>query len=580
MQIDGLILSKIVVELKKTLVNQRVKKIFMPSEGRFYFTFFHLTFLVSLIPDSSYIQIVPIKEESPFFPPAFVMLLRKHLKGALCTDIQQLGLDRTIKIEFKNLSEEGEPKTFNILIELMGRNSNLIFCNEKLEILDSCHRKANLERSLMPNTLFKPFSKEALRIDTWDMLQGKEILQHAISQFPADTFAIRFIEKAFEGVGRLASTEALYRSGIDPEAPILSISQDKIENLNLVLSTLRKEMQESDELYIWECEDSESLISATDMKSLQDRGFRFLFKPPSEAIEDVFSLSRKKFDVKRFKERFSKLIDKEIKKVESNLFNMQTDISETKDFELYQKQGQYIFANVYQYPSNEKRQEIVVEDWETGKKFTIPLDPKITLSSNAQHLFKKSAKLKRRSEVLTERIKMYQAMLYYLEQVQQNLFDAEDMESVQEIVTELKEEGWLKEKGKAKRKKEVSKAKPSEFRIFEKSGFKILVGKNNLQNDKLVKESRAGDVWFHTQGTPGSHVILKNNQKAIPEDVLFFAAQLAARYSKAFQSSSVPVDYSDVKNIHKPKGFKPGMVLYKEYKTLYVDPYPIPLNPQ
>jgi predicted ribosome quality control (RQC) complex YloA/Tae2 family protein len=589
MHIDGLTLSKIVPELKGVFLNQRVNKVFMPSESRFYFVFFKETLLVSLLPEASYLQIVPCKEDSPFFPPAFVMLLRKYLKGAICTDINQLGLDRVIRISFLNLTPEKKERNYSVYIELMGRNANLIFCDESGIIIDAFHRKTNSDRNLLPTNAYTPYSKEGPRLDQWNFLTGKEFLRQRSISINDEMSVVQFIESEFQGIGRYSSTEICIRAEIESDTRVSSLTQDDIENLNLVLNSVKEEISGTKKLYLWEKEERQSYVTAFYMHSLAHNGYSHSLKEPSEAIEAAFSVSRSQSEILRIKKRLTKRLEKEIRKVESNLDSMQTDLSETTNHDIYEKTGKLILTNLYRYGANAKTDNMLVDDWETGKKITIPLDPQISISNNAQLFFKKSTRLKRRNEILNTRIHKYEALLYYLQQILQSLNDADDFNSIQEIVKELEQESHFirddqvfsdKEKKivahfSNKKKKATSllcQESRSQYRIFEKAGFKIFVGKNNYQNDRLIKDAKDGDYWFHTQGIPGSHVIVKNKNQPLPEEVLLFAARLAARFSKASQSTKVPVDYTDIKYVKKPKGFRPGMVVYREQKTLYVDP--------
>lgn len=592
MQIDGLTLSKVVLELRGFLMNQRVNKVFMPSEGRFYFTFFRDTLLVSLLNDASYLQMVPTKEDSPFFPPAFVMLLRKYLKGAACTDISQLRHDRIIRIDFLSHFEEAEPKEYIVYIELMGRNSNLILCEKSGKILDVYRRKASPQRGLLPQNTYVPFSKNPppLSLVEWDILKGSELLEEEIRLFPSDLPIFAFLERGFDGFGHQTSAEICYRADLAPERSLSALSRTEIENLNLVLSSLREELSKTSGLYLWESDEKACVLSAIRMQTLEQKGFRYTIKPPSEALQEVFSISRQMRDLQISKARYRKWIDKEIKKIESNIDSMQSDLSETVNYPSYQRYGQLILANQYRFDSDKKYTSLEAEDWETGESVLVPLDSKLTLSANAQVYFKKSSRLRRRGEVLGDRLRRFQSLLYYLEQIQQSLRDVEDPEALSDIILEIERENRLfgedtrveqtKKSGASKQAKEKRHAfttrysGPSEYRVFERSGFRCLVGKNNYQNDRLIKEAKDGDLWFHVQGFPGAHVILKSrNQPFVPEEVLLFAARLAARYSKASQSANVAVDYTDMKDVKKPKGFRPGMVTYRNHKTLFVDPY-------
>jgi len=569
--LDGITLKPLIFELDTKISGRTLKKIFMPTDSRFYLVFGKENMLVSLNSSDNYITLSDTRDKNDDFPSAFVMLLRKYIKNSPLINVSQLGLDRTIIMTFKGRNEFGDDKIYRLYIELMGRNSNMILCDENDRILDAFRRKVNDFRSVLPGVNYSTINDSKLNIVSSDI----EKIMHMVKN---SEFKIKkSLSSTLQGFSKKHIEEVLSRLDIDSLTEISKVDLGSVEG---VLRNVAEEIRCAEELYVYYKDDIPSEISPLahiNKHTQYDNVQKF---SPSLAIEKYFSKKKKEFDINVSKDGYIKIIKKEIKKVESNLENMNFDLSETSAIEKLQKDAELIVGNMYKFNPESRTESMEVTDWETGKNHIIQLNKLISISANAQAKFKKVAKLKRRQEITGRRIKKYEKHLFYLEQIAQSLNDCDEKNDLMDIVSEMKDQHLIKEKlnnGKIN-KKQKKKVEVSVPRIFEIDGFKIFVGKNNIQNDKITKESHSDDIWLHTQKIPGSHVIIKKDGKEVNEEILRKAAEYAAKYSKAGQSSSVPVDYTLAKNVWKPKGAKPGLVLYKNFKTLYVNPYEIEEN--
>ncbi|WP_129409251.1 Rqc2 family fibronectin-binding protein [Marinitoga lauensis] len=291
-----------------------------------------------------------------------------------------------------------------------------------------------------------------------------------------------------------------------------------------------------------------------------------MFESPSKGLLNFFETQSINSRFSELKKKLEKIVIKEIEKYEKLYKKLKSEEKEIKKIPELEKQGRLLQAYLYQFQN--KTDSVTVDDWETGKKVTIKLNPLKTPNENLQMIFKKVHKLKSKEEHLKKRLKITKEMIDYLYQLWQSIDLVEDIETLTEIKEEMIEEKIIHDNQKKKKRKKIL-SKPYEFNYKD---YKILVGKNNIQNDKITREADREDIWLHAQGIPGAHVIIKTNKQEIPEDVLIFAASLAAKYSKGRYSSKVSVDYTQKKHVWKPKGAKPGMVLYNNFKTLYVEP--------
>ncbi len=567
---DGITLNALVKELNDRLSGRTVKKIFMPADSRFYMVFGKDNLLISLNSASNYICISEGRDQNEDFPSAFVMLLRKYLKNTPLICVRQTGLDRIIEFKFKGRNEFGDDKHYNLFVELMGRNSNMILTEEDNRILDAYRRKVNDFRSVLPGAFLSQCKDKKFDILNDDIDRISETVVNS------ELGAFKTLSETLQGFSKKHIEEIMNRLDVDKNDIVgkKGCGNKKIETVSEVIRKIKNEIENSRELYIFSSKTGNLLeISPLALTKYDLNDCEVAKHTPSKAVEIFHSGIKREFDINAFKDPYMKIIVREIKKTEANLENMREDFSETSEIEILQKEAELLVGNIYKFDPNSRRDFVEVENWENGEKTIIKLDNLFSVSRNVQMRFRKVAKLKRRMEITGKRISKFEEYLFYLNQLYLSLINCDDKSDLQDIVDEMQSQNLITVKRNNKGIKKKKEKEVSSPREFEFEGYRIFVGKNNIQNDKLTKESKDNDIWLHTQKIPGSHVVIKSEGRQIGEKIVLRAARYAAAYSKASQSSNVPVDYTEVKNVWKPKGAKPGLVLYKNFKTFYVNPF-------
>ena len=523
MPIDGLLLNKLIREAKK-FEGQKIRNIYQPVNDEVLLQMQN-GFLLFVLKNPSYLISLDTKPNMPDNPQNFSMFLRKRIKNAKVLKIEQLGLDRLGYIEVSVIDETFDLRHYRLYFELMGRNSNILLVDESNKILDALKKGITPKRSIMPGAEYIPFFKE----------EYINILEHDTIDFD--------INQQLMGFSKLS--KKLFHEYIE-KYDYLSFISEFLDNTNV---------------YTFDYEGKKEILSFRPVNFKYD-----VFNSPSNGLLNFFEIQSINSRFSELKKRFEKIVIREIEKYEKLYKKLKMEEKDIEKIPELEKQGRLLQAYLYQFKN--KTDSIIVDDWETGEKVIIKLNPLKTPNENLQIIFKKVHKLKSKEKHLKERLKITREMINYLYQLWQSIDLAEDLDTLLEIKEEMVEEKMISEHSKRKKRKKIS-SKPYEFNY---KGFKILVGKNNIQNDKITREADREDIWMHVQGIPGAHVIIKTNKQDVPEDILLFAASLAAKYSKGRYSSKVSVDYTQKKHVWKPKGAKPGMVLYNNFKTLYVEP--------
>lgn len=523
MPIDGLLLNKLIREAKK-FEGQKIRNIYQPVNDEVLLQLQN-GFLLFVLKNPSYLISLDTKPNMPDSPQNFSMFLRKRIKNAKINKIEQLGLDRLGYIDLSVIDETFELRNYKLYFELMGRNSNILLIDENNRILDALKKGITPQRSIMPGAEYFPFYNT-------DYIN---ILEHDNLDFD--------LNQQLMGFSKISKKLFL----------------EYIEKFDFI--TFIAEFTDNSNVYTFEYEGKKEIIAFKPINYDYEE-----FKSPSEGLLNLFQLRSINSRFTELKRKLEKVVIKEIEKYEKLYKKLKSEEKDIEKIPELEKQGRLLQAYLYQF--KEKTDSIIVEDWDTGEKVKIKLNPLKTPNENLQSIFKKVHKLKSKEQHLKKRIKITQDMINYLYQLWQSIDLAEDIETLQEIKEEMVDERLITEKSSKKKMKRKG-SKPYEFNY---KGFRILVGKNNIQNDKITREADREDIWMHAQGIPGAHVIIKTNKQEVPEDVLMFAASLAAKYSKGRYSSKVSVDYTQKKHVWKPKGAKPGMVHYNNFKTLYVEP--------
>ncbi|PLV57372.1 NFACT family protein [Thermotoga sp. SG1] len=544
MPLDGVLLYKVTQEIKK-IEGKHLRQIYQPTSVDYYFLFRSSTVRVCLKPDVSHISLAEKEKASEKMPSSFTMLLRKELKGAKLLKVEQIGMDRSIRFLFEKFDEIEGVVRKELFVEIMGMHSNMILVKDG-RIADAHKKIVTRRREILPGKDFSIFPSGKISIFDLKELPGE-----------SEKSVRNVLLSTLEGFSPTSVEEVIHRAGYDPDVPWKDVKHERILG---VLEEVKKEL-EIPGVFVYYEKGHPVEVSAfrLTMLNLKERYFERL----SEGINEFVRWKEEKSTFENTKNRLTRVIMKRIEDLEDLEEKLMKEIAEVEKAEEYKKIGDLIVQNLWNIKG--KSGEVELTDWETNEKIVVDVgkDPTRT----AQKLYNAYKKLLRKGEQLKKRIEEIQKEKEYLYQLWQTIEDAEDTGTLEEIEEEMREVGLLKEKKEEKKEK-----RKSHFRETNYMGFKILVGRNNRQNDELVRNSSKEDLWFHAHEMPGAHVVVKTNGRKIPEEVIEYAASLAAGYSKGKNSGKVPVDYTFIKYVRKPKGFKPGMVIYTNYKTIFVEP--------
>lgn len=580
MALDGITIRNLAEELNKKLSGGKIQKIYQPD---------FLT-IVMMIRNNHKDYYFVYSETKPFAkayisekeiigtsssPPAFCMLLRKYLLGNRIGEIQQEKWDRILRISIDQLFGN-KIITKELIIELTGRLTNLILVDETQTIVDAMHRVSgtkNLYRAVAPREKYiLPPSQQKYPPDDFDITRMAKSL-HAESP---DFTVKKILQDRFEGLGPYFFDEILYRSQIGQEKLNAEITIDSWEKLLTVLFELVNEAKRSTSFYYFKKKNSNTgIISLINLTFLND-AYSEKASDVSDAIEKLIISSGEQDTGK--KSLWKELIKNEIQRLRKRESYLNEDKAKWLSSPPYQLWGDLLMIHLQDIPL--WTPEIEVSNLfalpeKDNPKILIMLDIKKTPLENAQAFYQLQKKVERAKESITIQQRKVSEDIYYLDTLEHSLDQATSFEDFEEIYSELLGAGLLKEKkGNKLGRSNQKPGKPLSF--ISPSGFPILVGRNNIQNDRVTfKESTPSSLWFHAQKIPGSHVIL-NIPSPIPleeiEEDLVYAAELAAYYSKGKNSDKLPVDYTFKRNLWKPKNAKPGFVLYDSQKTIYVQP--------
>ncbi|HPF15998.1 MAG TPA: NFACT family protein [Thermotogota bacterium] len=569
MNIDGITLRVLITEFSKTLDASYLKKVQMPSSGRFYFEFSHDILFCSLLSSDCYCCLTEKKESSPSHPEGFVMLLRKYLNGGRLKSISQIGTDRMMSMELTKRDEIGDLISYKVYFEMMGRNSNLILTDESDAIIDVWKRTITQSRSLIPGVVYLPYSTQGMALCDYEH-HGLEFLISQISNTSGQMKLGKFLQDQFQGFGKQNLEEIFFRLDLKKEVEISQLKDDHLLALHELLLDMVKELRE-ETIYVYENAGQKTLISPMPLLSAIESEYQVIKLTPSKALELANGQVRIQSRLTEKKIQLQKIILKEISKIESNIDNLEKDLKESSKAGQMQLNAELIMGSIYRFDPKKNYEIIDVTDWRTGREVRIELDKKYNLSMNAQRLFKRASKLKRREEFVKKRVQKLSKRIFYLESVNEAVENIQTQQELDDIRSEMCEAGLLTKPAMQKKTKQKSHVESSP-RTFKYKGFEIVVGKNNIQNDRICHSYSREEYWFHAQQIPGSHVIINSAGREVPEDVLYMAAKLAARFSKGKISTKVPVDYTKLKYVKKPKGSPPGFRIYDNFKTFVVDP--------
>ncbi|WP_370221616.1 NFACT family protein [Cytobacillus sp.] len=559
MSFDGLFTRAMTKELIDTLKGGRINKIQQPykneiilvvrSNGRNH------RLLLSAHPSYARVQLTNEAHDNPSEPPMFCMLLRKHLEGYILEDVHQIGLDRIIVFEVKGRNEIGDISYKQLIVEIMGRHSNITLVDKSRNIiLDSIKHVSfavNSHRAILPGQEYiLPPSQDKMNpfeADKNDLLRKIDFNSGKVDKQLVANFA---------GISPLLAKEVIHQAGLVNRTTVPNSFQHLLSSL--------KDHAIRPAITAGEQKESFYLLPLQHIKG-ESREFNTL----SEMLDRFYFGKAERDRVKQQSNDLERFIVNEKEKNEKKIEKLKKTLHEAENADKHQLYGELITANIYAIHKGMKETEVINYYDENGGTVTIPLDPLMTPSENAQKYFIRYQKAKNAVIAVKEQIKKAEEEASYFDSLLQQVETASTRD-IAEIREELVEGGYIRERQKRGNKKQQN-LKPVLDRYTASDGTEILVGKNNKQNDYLTNKLAARDeIWLHTKDIPGSHVVIRSKEPA--ENTILEAASLAAYFSKARHSSSVPVDFTQVRHVKKPSGAKPGFVIYDQQQTVYVTP--------
>lgn len=576
MAFDGIVTKAIATELSK-LNGARIDKVFQPTKNEIILGLYlnKKNYALNICIDSQNcrINLTTNSKPNPQVAPNFCMLLRKNLIGLKLKNIITFDLERLVILEFEGFDELDDIISKKLIIELMGKHSNIILLDDANIIIDSLRHIKEIDenyRDILPHTKYSyPTSNKCSFLELKDFEDFKNLLDISdIGTFPTQ------ISNAFNGISKGFINSIIKK---------LEIKDLTVSNLELIYNYIKNIIDNigTNNLSFKKVKNQEGIIKDYFLvNSESTKPFELNF-----FIDDFYYSKEISEAFRNYRNTLLKLILDTLKKYNKRLYNINEKLHECDDMEKYRIYGELITANLYRIP-NKNLEEIELENYyDNNNKILIKLDKRYSPSINAKRFFKKYSKLKNALAIVSEQKKDTLKELDYIESIVYELESSTSIDELTSIFDEISENDIFKEKTSRVNNTKKSKIKKSKLTKnkevsfnpikYNVDGYTVLVGRNNKENDYLtLKYASKNDIWFHTKDFHGSHTILKitNNLPYPNFDILVETAKIAAQHSKAKNSSNVPVDYCEVKYVKKPSGSRPGMVIYTNNKTLNVNP--------
>ncbi len=569
MALDGIVIANIVAELNEALAGARISKIAQPEADELLFTFKgsggQQRLLLSAGASLPLIYLSSVNKPSPLTAPNFCMLLRKHIGNGRIIRIWQPGLERIVRFEIEHYNEMGDLCRKELILELMGKHSNLIFCDDKGMIIDSIkHVSAQTSsvREVLPGRSYFV----AVTQEKCDPLStSEEEFCAAVFSKPMPLF--KAIYSSYTGVSPVIAEELCHRAGLESAQSANTIGTAEQLHLYRRFELLMEDVREHRfcPLIVYDRDRTPVEFSSVPLTMYADLE-QANFNSASEMLEQYFSMRN---TVTRIRQKSSDLrriattaLDRCRKKYELQ----SRQLKDTEKREKYRVYGELI--NTYGYGVEPGAKSFEALNYYTNETMTVPLDDTLSAHENAQKYFDKYNKLKRTYEALSEHIQETEAEIAQLESICTFMDMALSEDDLVQVREELMDAGYIRRKYTGKKARITSKP----FHYVSSDGFDIYVGKNNYQNDELTfKIAGNSDWWFHAKGAPGSHVIIKTNGREVPDRTFEEAARLAAHYSRNRNAEKVEIDYVEKKHVKKPNGAKPGFVVYYTNYSMMID---------
>jgi len=554
MAYDGLFTRKMVESLQ-FLVDGRIHKINQPENDTLIIVVRqnrkNHQLLLSIHPSFARMHLTTKKYDNPFEPPMFARVFRKHIEGGIVKAVRQIGNDRRVEIDVQSKDEIGDTIYRTVILEIMGKHSNLILVDEQRKIIEGFKHltpNTNQYRTVMPGFQYEAPPTQN-KINPFK-LTGHEVLKYI--DFNSGKIARQLLEN-FEGFSPLITNEIVNRKQFMTNETLPAAYDTIIDEINAPPTPVFHKNHETgkEDFYFMKLN---------------------LFYDDIDEYESLHELLDRYYDARGERERVKQRANDLVKFVQQQLHKYQNKLNKlideqegTKDKETQQLYGELITANIYRIQQGDKSLEAL--NYYTGEDVTIPLNPTKAPAVNAQIYYKKYNKLKTREHELHHQIELTKENINYFESIEQQLAHI-TVDDIDDIRDELAEQGYMKQRKQSKKTKKPAIQIQS---YTSTDGDTILVGKNNKQNDFLTnKKAKKHHLWFHTKDIPGSHVVILSDEPS--EVTIMEAAMLSGYYSKAGNSAQIPVDFTEIKHVHKPSGAKPGFVTYDNQKTLYTTP--------
>ena len=578
MSLDGISMHPLAIELDRAITGGRIDRINQPNKqsvilsvrqpGKNYLVH------ISINPQNPAVHIIERAPDNPPEPPMFCMVLRKHIETARIARVYQHSLDRIIILDMDVLAAGGQIVTKSLVVELMGKYSNIILVQDDniIDVLRRVGANSSRIRTVLPGDPY-----------ILPPVQNKmNLLEHSIDDVvtairaKAELKLSKAILDTCLGFGPVTAKEAAYLAGLPHSQLVCEMDESDFASLNNALTEIKDSFKEP-------CGEA-CLVVDANQKLLATASFPLhyyindtvvKFTTISEMLAKASSIAGS-FQLPD-RDRFKKLIKNELSRAQHKVDKLKDDIAAADNAEEYRIKADNLMTYQYQLKDREDATVTVMNIYsEDGDSISIAMDQRLSVSENIQAYYKKYDKLKRGKELLEKQLEKCIDDIKYLASIETSLEASTSLAEINDIKTELITNNILREN----LKKHASVKQSQPFKFTAPDGTTILVGKNNYQNDRLTfKVSNPGDIWLHTQEIPGSHVIIRCDGEEPSEDTLLLASYLAVHFSQAANSSKVPVDYTRCRFVKKPAGAKPGFVIFTNQSTLYVTPEDEVLNP-
>lgn len=568
MAFDGITVAALTKELKETICDGRIAKIAQPESDELLLTIKtkegQRRLSISASASLPLIYLTNDNKPSPMTAPNFCMLLRKHIGNGRIVDVSQPGLERIIQLRIEHLDELGDLRQKTLVIEIMGKHSNIIFCDEKDQIIDSIkHVPAQMSSVrevlpgrpyFIPDTMEKQDPLTAADEDFSRALRGKPM---RIS---------KAVYTSFTGISPVVAEEICYLAGIDSQMTASDLTDDMLTHLYRQFQYYMEDVRNgafNPVIYFDGNTPKEfSALPLTHFQNLEKKEYGSI----SEVLSTYYATRNALVRIRQKSADLRHIVQTALERNRKKYELQSRQLKDTENRELYKVYGELINAYGYQLPEGSK--ELTALNHYTGDEITIPLDPVKTPQENAQKYFARYNKQKRTYEALTELISETGDEIRYLESVESALDIALYEEDLTQIKEELSQAGYIRRRQQKKKAKFLSRP----LHYVSSDGYHMYVGKNNLQNEELTFHFASGnDWWFHAKGVPGSHVILKSGGDEVPDRTFEEAGRLAAYYSKNRGSEKAEIDYIEKKHVKKVNGGRPGFVIYHTNYSLVID---------